>query len=100
MKWLGLIRTIIEYCNLTAHVSPKKQITKDIRDVSVRDLDGVESIIHLAGLSNDPLGELAPQLTDLINHRGVGEAGKMRQGRRGKAFRLCIVSKYVRYFRH
>ncbi|MEW9797556.1 NAD-dependent epimerase/dehydratase family protein [Alteromonas sp. CYL-A6] len=43
-------------------------INKDIRDVSASDLEGIEAIIHLAGLSNDPLGELAPQLTEQINY--------------------------------
>ena len=42
---------------------------KDIRDLTVEDLDGVEAVIHLAALSNDPLGELNPQLTYAINHQ-------------------------------
>src|SRR5258708_7791243 len=47
---------------------PEKQITKDIRKVAVQDLDGVDAIIHLAALSNDPLGEFNPSLTEQINH--------------------------------
>ncbi len=43
-------------------------IQKDIRDVTAEDLDGFEAIIHLAGLSNDPLGDLNPELTYQINH--------------------------------
>ena len=38
-------------------------ITRDIRDLQVADLEGVDAVIHLAALSNDPLGELAPELT-------------------------------------
>ena len=38
-------------------------LTKDIRDVEASDLSGFEAIIHLAGLSNDPLGDLNPDLT-------------------------------------
>jgi nucleoside-diphosphate-sugar epimerase len=45
-------------------------ITKDIRDLEPRDLDGVDAIVHLAELSNDPLGQLAPEVTYEINHRG------------------------------
>ena len=41
---------------------------KDIRDVVLDDLKGYDAIIHLAGLSNDPLGYLNPQLTAEINH--------------------------------
>jgi nucleoside-diphosphate-sugar epimerase len=47
--------------------SQDKQITKDIRDVDIEDLRGVDSIIHLAGMSNDPLGEFNPSITKEIN---------------------------------
>ena len=46
------------------HDYPK--ITKDIRDLEVIDLQGIDAVIHLAGLSNDPLGEFSPRLTQLI----------------------------------
>lgn len=46
---------------------PGKQITKDMRDMSPEDLVGIDAVIHLAALSNDPLGELAPNLTEEIN---------------------------------
>ena len=42
-------------------------VKRDIRDVTADDLEGVEAIIHLAALSNDPLGELSPGLTEEIN---------------------------------
>lgn len=48
-----------------------KQITKDIRDVTKEDLAKIDAVIHLAGLSNDPLGELAPGLTEEINLGGT-----------------------------
>jgi nucleoside-diphosphate-sugar epimerase len=44
------------------------EILKDIRDVEKADLAGVEAIVHLAGLSNDNLGDLNPDLTYEINH--------------------------------
>jgi nucleoside-diphosphate-sugar epimerase len=44
-------------------------ITKDTRDIEADDLAGFEGIIHLAALSNDPLGDLKRNLTDEINHR-------------------------------
>jgi nucleoside-diphosphate-sugar epimerase len=40
----------------------------DLRDVEPRHLEGFEAVIHLAALSNDPLGDLDPQLTYDINH--------------------------------
>lgn len=48
-----------------------KQISKDIRDVVLADVEGVDAIIHLAALSNDPLGELSPGLTEEINLMGT-----------------------------
>jgi nucleoside-diphosphate-sugar epimerase len=44
-------------------------IRKDIRDAELMDLAGFDAVIHLAGLSNDPLGDLNPDLTYDINHR-------------------------------
>ena len=44
------------------------EIIKDIRDVTIEDVDGFDAIMHLAGLSNDPLGNLNEQLTYDINH--------------------------------
>jgi nucleoside-diphosphate-sugar epimerase len=44
---------------------------KDIRDVDRSDVDGFDAIVHLAALSNDPLGALDPVLTDAINHRAT-----------------------------
>jgi nucleoside-diphosphate-sugar epimerase len=43
-------------------------LSRDIRDLSSSDLEGLEAVVHLAGLSNDPLGELNPRLTMEINH--------------------------------
>lgn len=40
----------------------------DLRDVSVEQLDGIDAIVHLAALSNDPLSDLDPSLTYEINH--------------------------------
>jgi nucleoside-diphosphate-sugar epimerase len=39
----------------------------DVRDVTAESLKGIEAIVHLAGLSNDPMGELDPDLTLAIN---------------------------------
>jgi nucleoside-diphosphate-sugar epimerase len=47
------------------------QLLRDIRDVSAADLVGVDAVIHLAGLSNDPMGELNPGLTHDINLQGT-----------------------------
>ncbi len=51
----------------------------DVREARPADFDGVEAVVHLAALSNDPLGDLDPALTYAINHDGtvrVAEAAK------------------------
>jgi nucleoside-diphosphate-sugar epimerase len=48
---------------------PERRV--DIRDVTAADLRGFDAVIHLAALSNDPLGDLSPVLTDEINRGGT-----------------------------
>jgi len=45
-----------------------RTIEKDVRSVEAADLGGFDAVVHLAALSNDPLGDLNPQLTYEINH--------------------------------
>jgi nucleoside-diphosphate-sugar epimerase len=51
-----------------AEIAPVPTIAGDVRDVRVADLDGADAVLHLAALSNDPLGDLDPDLTFEINH--------------------------------
>jgi len=44
--------------------------TRDLRQVAARDLEGIDGVVHLAALSNDPLGDLDPDLTYAINLHG------------------------------
>jgi nucleoside-diphosphate-sugar epimerase len=46
-------------------------ITKDIRDITARDVSGFDAVVHLAELSNDPLGQLNPKITHQINYEGT-----------------------------
>src|SRR3989442_8117077 len=45
-----------------------RTLCKDVREIQVADLRGFDAVIHLAALSNDPLGDLNPALTYEINH--------------------------------
>ena len=45
-------------------------VTKDIRNVTAKDVEGFDAVVHLAELSNDPLGEHREAITYDINHRG------------------------------
>lgn len=53
------------------------EIEKDVRDVTVADLEGFDAVIHLAALSNDPLGNLNPNLTFDINHHASVNLAKV-----------------------
>ena len=53
------------------------EINKDIRDIQAEDLKGFDAVIHLAGLSNDPLGDLNPTLTYEINHQSSVNLAKL-----------------------
>lgn len=52
-------------------------IQKDIRDVTLEDLVGFDAVLHLAGLSNDPLGDIDAELTYNINHRASVNLAKL-----------------------
>ncbi len=66
---VGLDTNYYEGCDFfLSAAKPVRQIFKDVREVTKDDLAGVKSVIHLAALSNDPLGELRPNLTQEINY--------------------------------
>lgn len=50
---------------------------KDVRDLKPSDLEGLDAVVHLAGLSNDPLGDLNPSLTYEINHAASVQLAKL-----------------------
>ncbi len=64
----GLDSDLFAQCTFGEETLPIPSLQKDIRDVQPSDLEGFEAVVHLAGLSNDPLGDLNPELTDEINH--------------------------------
>ncbi len=54
-----------------------KTLTKDIRNISAEDLQGIDAIVHMAELSNDPTGQLSPTITYDINHKGSVRLAKL-----------------------
>jgi nucleoside-diphosphate-sugar epimerase len=64
---LGYDTGYYEDCLLYPVKQTYPRITRDIRDLRTEEMEGIDAIIHLAGLSNDPLGELAPGITEEIN---------------------------------
>ena len=70
-KVTGLDSDLYSRCTYAAggEICEVATIRKDVRDVEAADLAGFDAVLHLAALSNDPLGNLKPGLTDEINHR-------------------------------
>ncbi len=66
----GLDTDFYEACTFAGPLPAIPVLKRDIRDVTPDDLRGVDAVVHLAALSNDPLGDLNPELTYAINHRG------------------------------
>src|SRR5690606_34951352 len=54
-------------CTFAGELAEVLAIDKDIRDSTIDDVAGFDAIIHLAGLSNDPLGDYKPEITEATN---------------------------------
>ena len=67
---VGLDSDLYEGCDFGVGPTTVPTVGRDVRDVTAADLAGVDAIVHLAALSNDPLGDLDPDLTAAINHEG------------------------------
>jgi nucleoside-diphosphate-sugar epimerase len=63
----GFYRSAWLYSGPTLEV---QTLRRDIRELTVDDLRGFDAVVHMAELSNDPLGQLAPHVTRTINHGG------------------------------
>ncbi len=70
-------------------IAPVDNLTKDVRDIEAGDLRGFDAVIHLAALSNDPLGNLNPELTYDINHRASVRVARMAKLAGVKRFLLA-----------
>lgn len=65
---VGLDTYLFEDCSLGEDTVAIESVRLDVRDVQASDLAGFDAVIHLAALSNDPLGDVNPQITYDINH--------------------------------
>jgi nucleoside-diphosphate-sugar epimerase len=82
---LGLDTFFYRGCDFGADATPVPTRERDVRDVEPLELEGFDAIVHLAALSNDPLGDFDPALTEQINcdatlrlARAAREAGVRR----------------------
>lgn len=66
---VGLDTDWFEQCTFSGEMPAVKSVRKDVRDITRRDVEGFDAVIHLAGLSNDPLGDYKPLITREINEK-------------------------------
>jgi nucleoside-diphosphate-sugar epimerase len=64
---LGVDTGFYRGCDFGASVGDVPTIDRDVRKMTLEDFEGFDAVVHLAALSNDPLGDLAPSLTSEIN---------------------------------
>ena len=68
---VGLDTYLYGGCSFGEDAAAVESIRGDVRDVLPEDLEGFDAVVHLAAISNDPLGDLNPECTYSINHRGT-----------------------------
>jgi nucleoside-diphosphate-sugar epimerase len=68
---VGLDTFYFQGCDFGAAGEPGRSIVADLRDVEPEQLEGFEAVVHLAALSNDPLGDIDPEWTYEINRDGA-----------------------------
>ena len=66
----GFYRDGTLYIHSPALAESPRTVYKDLRSVTASDFVGIDAVVHLAELSNDPLGENRPEITLKINHEG------------------------------
>jgi nucleoside-diphosphate-sugar epimerase len=74
---VGLDTDYYRNCTFGTWVQKNPTIFKDLREVEAKDLEGFDAIVHLAALSNDPLGDLDPDLTFDINFHASVHLAKL-----------------------
>jgi nucleoside-diphosphate-sugar epimerase len=80
---VGLDSDLFHQCSFSAGIHDVPEFRLDLRDVQRRHLEGFDAVVHLAALSNDPLGDLNPDITYEINH-----AASVRLARLAKEARV------------
>jgi nucleoside-diphosphate-sugar epimerase len=76
---IGLDTDLFDGCDLGDPSLQIPEIRKDIRDLTKHDLEGLDAVVHLAALSNDPLGDLDASLTYEINHSASVRLAELAQ---------------------
>ena len=73
-------------CNLVPIAKEVPTTLKDIRDLEISDFENIDAVIHLAALSNDPIGELDESLTYEINYKAAVRTAELAKAAKVKRF--------------
>jgi nucleoside-diphosphate-sugar epimerase len=74
---VGLDSGLFADCVLGPEPADPKGYAVDLRDVGPEHLAGFDAVVHLAALSNDPLGSLHPEITYAINHHAASQLARL-----------------------
>jgi nucleoside-diphosphate-sugar epimerase len=91
---MGLDTGYFSECSLVPDLGQVPAIKKDLRDLAAADLSGFDAVIHLAALSNDPIGNLNDSWTEDINFKAsvkLAELAKAAGVRRYLFSSSCIM---------
>ena len=78
---IGCDLDLFEGCNWEPMVKADRELVKDVRKIEAADLDGCDCVMHLAAISNDPMGALNAQLTFDVNRDASIRLARDRQAR-------------------
>jgi nucleoside-diphosphate-sugar epimerase len=74
---IGCDLNLFEGCGWEPLVQPDRNLRKDMREIVAADLDGCECIMHLAAISNDPMGDLNAEITFAVNRQASVRLAKI-----------------------
>jgi nucleoside-diphosphate-sugar epimerase len=88
---IGFDSNLYERCTFanSGNLALVPHIRKDTRDATAEDFKGIDAVIHLAALSNDPLGNLNPEITYDINYRASVRLAELAKAAGIKRFILA-----------
>ena len=89
-RWSGSTSVCFADCLLGGYDDEVDNLQVDLRDVGPEHLAGIDAVVHLAALCNDPIGNLNPDLTYKVNHRSA--VGLARSAKRAGVRRFLFSS--------
>jgi nucleoside-diphosphate-sugar epimerase len=74
---MGLDTGYFSECSLVPDLRQVPAVKKDLRDLTAADLEGFDAVVHLAALSNDPIGNLNDSWTEEINYQASAKLAEL-----------------------